>query len=65
MEAILETRNLKKYYGQEPNITRALDGVSISVENGEFHTFKHAGRVGCTYLRKREDPGKGNRQNER
>ena len=36
MEAILETRNLKKYYGQEPNITRALDGVSISVENGEF-----------------------------
>ena len=36
MEAILETRNLKKYYGQEPNITRALDGVSIFVENGEF-----------------------------
>jgi len=33
---ILETTNLKKYYGVEPNITRALDGVSLSVEQGEF-----------------------------
>jgi len=28
--------DLKKYYGAEPNITRALDGVSFSVEQGEF-----------------------------
>lgn len=36
MEYILETKNLKKYYGQEPNITRALDGVDVQVERGEF-----------------------------
>ena len=33
---ILETIKLKKYYGQEPNVTRALDGVDFSVEEGEF-----------------------------
>lgn len=34
--SILQTTNLKKYYGNEPNITRALDGVNFSVEQGEF-----------------------------
>lgn len=34
--SILETRELKKYYGAEPNLTRALDGVSFAVEQGEF-----------------------------
>lgn len=34
--SILETKNLKKYYGTEPNITKALDGVTLSVEQGEF-----------------------------
>lgn len=33
---ILRTIDLKKYYGTEPNITRALDGVNFSVEQGEF-----------------------------
>ena len=33
---ILQTEDLKKYYGQEPNITKALDGVNLSVEQGEF-----------------------------
>ena len=33
---VLQTIDLKKYYGTEPNITRALDGVSLSVEQGEF-----------------------------
>lgn len=33
---ILETRKLKKYYGKEPNITKALDGVSLSIAKGEF-----------------------------
>ena len=33
---ILQTIDLKKYYGTEPNITRALDGVNLSVEQGEF-----------------------------
>ena len=33
---ILEMTELKKYYGKEPNITKALDGVNLSVEKGEF-----------------------------
>lgn len=36
MKNILETRDLKKYYGTDPNITKALDGVNISIEQGEF-----------------------------
>ncbi len=34
--SILVTKNLKKYYGEKPNIVRALDGVSLTVEEGEF-----------------------------
>ncbi|MBD5474569.1 MAG: ABC transporter ATP-binding protein [Lachnospiraceae bacterium] len=34
--SILQTVDLKKYYGAEPNITRALDGVSFRVDEGEF-----------------------------
>ena len=33
---ILQTKDLKKYYGSEPNITKALDGVTVSVAEGEF-----------------------------
>ena len=34
--SILQTTDLKKYYGVEPNITKALDGVTLSIEQGEF-----------------------------
>ena len=34
--SILQTTDLKKYYGTEPNITTALDGVTLSIEEGEF-----------------------------
>ena len=34
--SILQTIELKKYYGTKPNITKALDGVNLSVEQGEF-----------------------------
>ena len=34
--AILETENLKKYYGSGDTQVRALDGVDLAVENGEF-----------------------------
>jgi len=34
--SILQTTELKKYYGAKPNITRALDGVTLSIEKGEF-----------------------------
>ncbi len=33
---ILQAKDLKKHYGVEPNITRALDGVSLTAEQGEF-----------------------------
>ncbi len=33
---VLQTIDLKKYYGNKSNITRALDGVNLSVESGEF-----------------------------
>ena len=33
---VLQTVDLKKYYGEEPNITRALDGVNFSVDHGEY-----------------------------
>ena len=34
--SILQTTDLKKYYGAAPHITKALDGVTLSVEQGEF-----------------------------
>lgn len=36
MNDILETKDLRKYYGEEPNITKALDGISVAVGQGEF-----------------------------
>lgn len=34
--SILKVTDLKKHYGVQPNITKALDGVSLTVEQGEF-----------------------------
>ncbi len=33
---ILNTFNLKKYYGRDESLVKALDDVSVSVENGQF-----------------------------
>lgn len=33
---ILEAVNLKKYYGENANMVKALNGVSLSIEKGEF-----------------------------
>ncbi|MBU3175226.1 ABC transporter ATP-binding protein [Clostridium estertheticum] len=33
---ILKTVNLKKYYGKDENLVKALDDVSISIKEGEF-----------------------------
>ena len=33
---VLRTENLKKYYGTGSNQVRALDGVNLEVERGEF-----------------------------
>lgn len=34
--SILQTIDLKKYYGTEPNITRALNGVNFTVGTGRI-----------------------------
>lgn len=34
--SILKTKNLVKIYGEEPNIVRALDNVSMEINEGEF-----------------------------
>ena len=33
---ILETKDLKKYYGRGDTLVKALDGVNLTVEDGEF-----------------------------
>lgn len=34
--AVLQTINLKKYYGQDENVTKALDGINLNINGGEF-----------------------------
>lgn len=34
--SILQVTELKKYYGTESNITKALDGVTLAINEGEF-----------------------------
>ena len=33
---IIKVEGLKKYYGKEPNIVRALDGIDLEIESGKF-----------------------------
>lgn len=33
---ILQTKNLTKYYGEEPLIVKALDGITLQIEQGSF-----------------------------
>lgn len=34
--SILKTEDLKKYYGKDPNTVKALDGVDLEIQKGEF-----------------------------
>ncbi|WFR56982.1 ABC transporter ATP-binding protein [Anaerocolumna sp. AGMB13025] len=36
MKTVLQAIDLKKYYGNEPTVVKALDGVSMSIDQGEF-----------------------------
>lgn len=49
-EIILEVKNLKKYYGKKDSITKALDGISFQVMNGEFIGIMGSSGSGKTTL---------------
>ena len=50
METILRVESLKKHYGKEPNITKALDGISLQVIKGEFLGIMGSSGSGKTTL---------------
>lgn len=47
---ILETKHLKKYYGQGSSLVKAVDDISISVEKGEFVAIVGTSGSGKTSL---------------
>ncbi len=47
---MLQVQNIEKYYGSKNNVTKALDRVSFTVEDGEFITIMGASGSGKTTL---------------
>ena len=50
METILRVESLKKHYGKEPNIAKALNGISFQVVKGEFLGIMGSSGSGKTTL---------------
>ena len=50
MKTILRVESLKKHYGKEPNITKALNGISFQVIKGEFLGIMGSSGSGKTTL---------------
>ena len=50
MDTILRVESLKKHYGKEPNITKALNGISFQVVKGEFLGIMGSSGSGKTTL---------------
>lgn len=50
MEPILKLEHIQKYYGNEGNITKAIQDISFSVETGEFLGIMGASGSGKTTL---------------
>ena len=50
MSNVLEVKNIEKYYGNKSNLTKAIDGISFDVEEGEFVGIMGASGSGKTTL---------------
>ena len=50
MKTILEIENLRKYYGKQGSQTKALDGITLQVMEGEFLGIMGASGSGKTTL---------------
>lgn len=50
IEKILEIKDLKKYYGKKDSVTKALEGISFKVMNGEFIGIMGSSGSGKTTL---------------
>ena len=50
MKEILKVDKIQKYYGNKDNITKAIDGISFEVEEGEFIGIMGASGSGKTTL---------------
>lgn len=50
MKPILRLEQVKKYYGRNVNIIKAIDGISMSVDKGEFAAVMGASGSGKTTL---------------
>ncbi len=50
MSQVLEVKNIEKYYGNKSNLTKAIDNISFTVEEGEFVGIMGASGSGKTTL---------------
>ena len=50
MNMILEVKNVEKYYGNKGSLTKALDDISLQVEEGEYVGIMGASGSGKTTL---------------
>lgn len=50
MSNVLEVQNVEKYYGNKTNLTKALDDISFSIQQGEFVGIMGASGSGKTTL---------------
>lgn len=50
MKTIVKVDNIEKYYGNRSNLTKAIDGISFEVEEGEFIAIMGASGSGKTTL---------------
>lgn len=50
METVLQVENLQKFYGNKNNITKAIDGISFTVDKGEYMAIMGASGSGKTTL---------------